>query len=211
MPYSKEHKLRTKDRILKSATDLFCRYGFEKVSIQQVMASAKMTHGAFYSHFDSKEALYRASIVDTIRRSKAVRLAKDPLSLKHMTELVSNYLNLRDLAQRNDPGPESILFNDIDSGNPEIKKVYEESYLRLVKLLEKRLKALRRLNRLPVMDGVSAISEKARLIVASLVGAVAVAKSISQEEERRRILSAAQKHILIMLGYQDSELETIHR
>ena len=206
MPYSKDHKSKSKDRILNSATELFCRYGYEKVSINQVMASAQMTHGAFYAHFDSKEALYRASIVQTIKRSKAVKLAKDPLSLKHMTELVSNYLNLRDFAQKHSPGPESILFTDIGSNNPEIKKVYEESYLRLVKLLETRLKALKRLNRLPVKEGVTAISDKSRLIVASLVGAVAVAKSISQEEERRRILSAAQRQILSMLGFSESEV-----
>ncbi|WP_020405038.1 TetR/AcrR family transcriptional regulator [Hahella ganghwensis] len=209
MPYSKQHKLKTRERILQAATDLFCRYGFDKVSINQVMSSAKMTHGAFYAHFDSKEALYRASIVDTVRRSKVARLAKDPLSLKHMTELVSNYLNLRDLTHANVPGPESILFNDIDSTHPEIKKAYEESYLRLVKLLETRLKALRRLNRLPVTDSVTTVADKARVIVASLVGAVAVAKSISKEEERRRILSAAQKQILYLLGYSGSEMRTV--
>ena len=49
MPYSTDHKAKSKERILQSATKLFCRYGFEKVSISQVMKLAKMTHGAFYA------------------------------------------------------------------------------------------------------------------------------------------------------------------
>ena len=63
MPYAKEHKARSKDLILNSAVELFSRYGFDKVSIGQIMNAAKMTHGAFYANFESKEALYPASFL----------------------------------------------------------------------------------------------------------------------------------------------------
>ena len=56
MPYSPDHKSKSKERILASATELFGRFGFDKVSINQVMKLARMTHGAFYAHFESKEA-----------------------------------------------------------------------------------------------------------------------------------------------------------
>ena len=87
MPYTKEHKSRSKDRILKSATELFFRYGFDKVSISQIMKLARMTHGAFYAHFESKEALFNASFLETLRRSRAARLTKAPFSIKHLTSL----------------------------------------------------------------------------------------------------------------------------
>lgn len=211
MPYTKEHKLRSKDRILKSATELFCRYGFDKVSISQIMKLARMTHGAFYAHFESKEALYNASVFETIRRSRAGRLVKGPFSIMHLTSLVTDYLNLRDPQKPQEPGPESILFNDIGSDNDEIKRLYEKSYQSLRELLETRITALSRLGKLPFSADSETVAEKSRAILASLVGAVAIAKSIPHEEEQRNILITAQKQIFAILGVSEHELQDTHK
>lgn len=206
MPRSKTHKLQSKQRILESATQLFCRYGFDKVSISQVMKLAKLTHGAFYAHFESKEALYKASFLEALRKSRAARLAKAPFSLRHLTQLVHDYLNLRDLAEQSGPGPETILFNDIGSDRSEIQHVYEESYRSLLKLLETRMIALGRLKRLPFTAESGVVSQRARAIMATLVGAVAIARSIQDDTERRRVLAAAQDQILVTLGVAKGEL-----
>ncbi|MCP3686912.1 MAG: TetR/AcrR family transcriptional regulator [Gammaproteobacteria bacterium] len=200
MPYTLEHKIRTKQRILESATELFCRFGFDKVSINQVMKLAKMTHGAFYAHFESKEALYKASFLRTLNGSSTGRLAKAPFSTKHLTELASNLLNLRALSEQSRPSPENILFNEIGSDSREIRQLYETSYLGVLKILEKRITALTKLKKLPAVQNHCSISEKARAIMASLVGAIAIARSIQSEEERRYILNAAQNQILQSLG-----------
>lgn len=210
MPYTAEHKLKSKERILLSATELFCRFGFDKVSINQVMKLAKMTHGAFYAHFESKEALYKASFLQTLNGSSTGRLAKAPFSVKHLTQLASNLLNLRALSEQSRPSPENILFNEIGSDSVEIRRLYEKSYLSILKILEKRITALCKLNRLSLEENQAAIADKSRAILASLVGAVAIAKSIQSEEERRQILSAAQDQILTMLGVAElsTEFET---
>ncbi len=205
MPYPKDRKDRTRDLILKSAVELFSRYGFDKVSIGQIMHAAKMTHGAFYAHFESKEALYRASFIDTLRKSRAARLVKGPLSLKHLTSLVTNYWNLSEL-EKNNPGPETILFNEIGNRNSNIKHLFEESYDNLKRMIETRITALIRLKQLPLEADRKTISEKSSAILASLVGAVAVAKNLSREEERRQILESTQKQILLLLGVKDGEL-----
>ncbi|PMR71400.1 TetR/AcrR family transcriptional regulator [Halomonas heilongjiangensis] len=207
MPYSAAHKARSRERILTSATELFCRYGFDKVSIGQIMKLAKMTHGAFYAHFESKEALYNASIHETLEGSRAARLVKGPLSVKHLTALVANYWNLQELARKHEPGPETVLFNEIGNENAEIRTLFEASYQRMRKMLETRLIALSRLKKLPFEPDRKVIAEKSRAILASLVGAVAIAKSLPEEEERRNILEAAQRQILLMLGVKESELD----
>jgi AcrR family transcriptional regulator len=209
MPYSKEHKSKSKDRILKSATELFFRYGFDKVSITQVMKLARMTHGAFYAHFESKEALFSASFLETLRRSGTTRLTKKPFSIKHLASLVTDYLNLRDPKKNNEPGPESILFNEIGSDNFEIKKLYEKSYSSLKKNLETRITALCRINKLPFSADSETVSEKSRAILAALVGAVAIARSLPHEEEQKNILLTAQKQIFTILGVSDHELKDI--
>lgn len=208
MPYPKEHRYRTKERILQCAAELFCRYGFDKVSIGQIMKLARMTHGAFYAYFESKEALYNESLHETLRRSRVARLAKGPFTVAHLTSLVTDYLNLCELRDRNGPGPEAILFNEIGSEHTEVKRLYEEAYERMKKILETRLTALSRLKKLPFSADHETIAEKSRAILAALVGAVAIAKSISQEEEQHRILQAAQAQILATLGVKDFAQET---
>jgi AcrR family transcriptional regulator len=209
MPYTKEHKSQSKERILRSATELFCRYGFDRVSISQIMKLARMTHGAFYAHFESKEALYNASVFETIKRSRAGRLVKGPFSITHLTSLVTDYLNLREPKKAREPGPESILFNDIGSDNDEIKQLYEKSYLNLREVLESRITALCRLGKLPFAADSETVAEKSRAIMASLVGAVAIAKSIPHEEEQQNILMTAQKQIFAILGVSEVDLQDL--
>ncbi len=200
MPYSDSHKAKSKNRILQSATELFCRDGFAKVSIGQVMKLAKMTHGAFYNHFESKEALYRAAFNDALQRSKTSRLIKGPYSLQHLTNLVTGYLNLRDLSHSDAPSSDAFL--SINNGNEsqELKTVYERSYLDLVKLIERRLIALTRLKESPLSLAPGSVPQKARAIIASMVGAVAIAKNIDNNREKEAVLQAAQQQILSMFA-----------
>jgi TetR/AcrR family transcriptional regulator, transcriptional repressor for nem operon len=207
MPYPKNQKEKSKDLILNSAIELFSRYGFDKVSIGQIMKAAKLTHGAFYAHFESKEALYSASFIKTLKTSRAARLVKGPLSIQHLTALVTNYWNLRELAKKNKPGPETILFNEIGNDNTHIKKLFEQSYQNLKRMVEIRIAALSKLKKLNFDYNSEIIAEKARAILASLVGAVVVAKSISDPEEQRKILESAQKQILNILGVNETELQ----
>ncbi|MGQ7261432.1 TetR/AcrR family transcriptional regulator [Vreelandella sp. V005] len=207
MPYPKSHKSKTKERILASATELFSRNGFQKVSIGQIMKLAKMTHGAFYAHFASKEALYNESVRLTIDNSRAARLVKGPLSLQHLTELVANYCNLQELEAKHKPGPEAVLFNEIGSEKAEIRTMFEASYMSMKKMLETRLIALSKLKQLPFANDRKAIADKSRVILASLVGAVAIAKSLPGEVERKQVLVATQRQILLMLGVSEAEAE----
>lgn len=208
MPYAKNHKAKSKDLILDSAIDLFSRYGFDKVSIGQIMNAAKLTHGAFYAHFRSKEALYSESFIKALKGSRAARLVKGPLSVKHLTDLVTNYWNLGELQKKSTPGPETILFNEIGNENANVKKLFEESYHSLKKMIETRLAALNKLKQLNYESDGETITEKSRAILALLVGAVVVAKSIPDRDEQRKILEAAQKQILNMLGVKESDLVT---
>ena len=183
MPYTSEHKSKSKQRILESAIQLFCRHGFTKVSISQVMKQARLTHGAFYAHFESKESLYRASFMQTLRQSRTRRLAKAPLSMQHLTQLVDNLMNLRTLSEQREPAVENILFNEVNNENPEIKQLYERSYINILSLLETRLSALAKIKKLYIEVDQSSIAEKSRTILATMVGAVLIAKSISDKQE----------------------------
>jgi AcrR family transcriptional regulator len=72
MPYPPEHKAATRARIVDCARRLFNRFGFEQVTIDQVMGEAGLTRGGFYHHFSSKDQLY-AEAVASFRQCNPAR------------------------------------------------------------------------------------------------------------------------------------------
>lgn len=69
----------TRRKILESAAELFSELGYGETGLADVLQRAKVSKGAFYYHFDSKEALARA-IIDTFdqRAAQAVDDNFDP-------------------------------------------------------------------------------------------------------------------------------------
>ncbi|MGG4132260.1 TetR/AcrR family transcriptional regulator [Paenibacillus illinoisensis] len=57
MPYPKGHKIKIRGRILDSAAQAFRKNGIRETSLPTIMKGAGLTHGGFYSHFESKEQL----------------------------------------------------------------------------------------------------------------------------------------------------------
>lgn len=57
MRMSEEEKIKSHARIVASASRLFRERGLEGASVADVMQDAGLTHGGFYKHFDSKDAL----------------------------------------------------------------------------------------------------------------------------------------------------------
>src|SRR5271156_2672501 len=62
MRYPAKETAAKHERIVKEASRLFRERGFEHVTVGEVMKAAGLTHGAFYAHFGSKQALQEAAI-----------------------------------------------------------------------------------------------------------------------------------------------------
>lgn len=82
----------TKARIVKVATDRFCRDGFVKASIRDIVKDAKITNSTIYLHFKSKDEILYGIIRDIGDKlieihEKAIEEHKDPVDcLKAMIE-----------------------------------------------------------------------------------------------------------------------------
>jgi TetR/AcrR family transcriptional repressor of nem operon len=57
MRYSKEHKQETHARIVKKASVRLREKGAHGIGVADLMKEAGLTHGGFYAHFESREAL----------------------------------------------------------------------------------------------------------------------------------------------------------
>lgn len=83
---------KTFDHIIETAKKLFSKHGYQSISINEIIAKAKIATGTFYQYFDDKEALYiyilmqyRQSIRRTIRehiKDATTRREKERLGLK---------------------------------------------------------------------------------------------------------------------------------
>lgn len=57
MRITKEKKQENHDKIVSIASQMFRERGFDGVTVADLMERAGLTHGGFYNHFESKEAL----------------------------------------------------------------------------------------------------------------------------------------------------------
>ena len=73
MPYPAGHRPEVKKKIINSARKLFNRYGFDNVSLKQIMSAAGLTHGGFYSYFGSKSDLYAEVVLPRQIRAHDLR------------------------------------------------------------------------------------------------------------------------------------------
>jgi len=62
MRYPAEQTAERHERIVEAAARLIRRDGFDGVSVADIMKAAGLTHGGFYAHFDSKEAMAAAGV-----------------------------------------------------------------------------------------------------------------------------------------------------
>src|SRR3954468_14834792 len=67
MRYAPEHNEATRERILQAASRLFREQGIAAVGLAKIMAEADLTVGTFYTHFKSKEALLRETILRSLQ------------------------------------------------------------------------------------------------------------------------------------------------
>ena len=64
-----EKRQETKEKLLRSAEQLFNQGGYEKASVDLIAENAGFSKGAFYSNFESKEAIFLTLLEASKRRS----------------------------------------------------------------------------------------------------------------------------------------------
>lgn len=92
-------------RILDAASRLFRARGFADVSVAEIMKATGLTHGPFYNHFASKQALMAEAIAHASAQTFG-RLAEAPPSQAGKAAYLQAYLSA---AHRDDPGDGCVI------------------------------------------------------------------------------------------------------
>jgi len=94
MRYSKEHKVQTHARIVKRASAKLREKGAHGIGVADLMKEAGLTHGGFYAHFDSRDALVIEAVTHAMDRSteRWRKLSEETPPDKRLLKIVNSYL-----------------------------------------------------------------------------------------------------------------------
>jgi TetR/AcrR family transcriptional repressor of nem operon len=143
MPYPPSHRVEVKRKIIDSARRLFNRYGFESVSLNQVMAGAGLTHGGFYTYFQSKSDLYSEVLgcffTDPNWKSCWEGVKVDLSSGDVGPQVVRAYLSRQHFEDVENSCPMVALPTDVARSGENARRAFETVFRAMVNVLERSL------------------------------------------------------------------------
>src|SRR3979411_2408845 len=146
MRYSKEHKQETHARIVKKASIRLREKGAHGIGVADLMKEAGLTHGGFYAHFDSREALLIEAFAFAMDRSMEHwrKTAAQTLPEKRLSTIVDSYLTT---VHRDDPGhgcAVPTLGAEIARESPKTRKAFAAKLEQMIDMLAAQIPELTR-------------------------------------------------------------------
>ena len=179
-------KEETHERILEVAARAIRRQGYGGVGVAEVMKEAGLTHGGFYAHFDSREALLvealeRAGRDSAAAVSRAAEARRDK-GVSAFRALVESYLDPAHAEALESGCPVAALGAEMARQSPALR---EASAARVEALIGAVRAVLPR-------GGRSA----AFVVASTLIGAVQMARALGDGADSRAALAAARKSLV---------------
>ncbi len=188
MRYSREHKLETHARIVKKASERLREKGAHGVGVADLMKEAGLTHGGFYAHFDSREALVIEAFAYAMDRSteRWRKLAEATPPEKRLATIVNSYLTP---THRDDPGhgcAVPTLGAEIARESPRTRKAFAAKLEQMVDMLAGQTPDVPR----------KAARKQAMAAIATMMGTLVLARIAGNGEFSDEILGAGRDAVL---------------
>lgn len=175
------------ERIVEAAARAIRREGYAGVGVADVMKEAGLTHGGFYAHFPSRDAMLAAAM-ERAGRDGAARMAQSMARRRAegaspLRAWVESYLSDTLLANCERGCPISALASEMPRQSAEVREVSATRVQRLVQALQQVLPA-------------DAGEHAAMAVTSNLVGAMQLARALGDNAQGRAMLAATRKSIL---------------
>lgn len=181
--YSTDHKDKTRDAIVSAAAAFIRKHGLDALGVTGIMAEAGLTHGGFYAHFKSRDALLAAAMTrlfdmacDTVDhyQSKYGEAALD--------RYVDFYLSPRHRDDLNIGCPIPTLSAETRRAAPEVRSAFDGGLDRLA-------------------DHLGALMPKggrkaALALLGEMAGTLAVSRAIPDQKQSNDLLALKRKEVL---------------
>lgn len=184
MKVKKEQSDANRAALLKAAGPLFREKGIDGVGVAELCKSAGLTHGALYSHFESKAALAAEALTEG-HKASAKRMEDAIGATPSLKEIIDFYVSPRHRESVQHCCP--LLAASSEAARQE--RVFQESYVAAFKDI------CETLEHGSARTGKKANATDSMVLAASMIGIVAVARALQEVEPEisDRLLSAAQK------------------
>ena len=188
MRYDADHKVRTHRRIVRNASRQLRAKGLNGPAVTTLMKAAGLTHGGFYRHFGSRNDLVVEAIEESLEelRDRLIAAAKQAEPGEGWKAMVRSYLSLERCDRAEDGCPIAALAPDMARTRPALKQRIAGAILKL------------RQEVLPFMPGRNEDEKAANFlaIFSSMVGTIAIARTMPDPAIRQRILNTVRDHLL---------------
>jgi TetR/AcrR family transcriptional repressor of nem operon len=188
MRYSKEHKLETHARIVKKASVRLRERGAHGVGVADLMKEAGLTHGGFYAHFDSREALVVEAFAYAMDRSteRWRKLAEQTAPENRLATIVDSYLTP---VHRDDPGhgcAVPALGAEIARESPKTRKAFAAKLEQMIDMLAEQIPDVPR----------KVARKRAMATLATMMGTMVLSRVAGNGEFSDEILGAGRDAVL---------------
>jgi AcrR family transcriptional regulator len=182
-----QRKQASHDRILDAASRALRRSGYAGVGVADVMKEAGLTHGGFYAHFASRDALLAGALAHagqesagSLARRIAARVAEGSTPFRALIEL---YLSDRHIVAVETGCPVAALGSEMSRQSAELRAASRERVHSLLKLVGSVLP-----------QGAAPGSEFA--VASAMVGALQIARALGDNAEGKAVLAASRDALL---------------
>jgi TetR/AcrR family transcriptional repressor of nem operon len=197
MRYNTEHKQQTRVRIIEAAALAIRAHGARDIAVADVMQRAGLTHGGFYAHFASKEALLVAAIgrmfdgaLATMTRFIGTSPARPGVAAYVGFYLSEGHRDARDIGC-----PLPIVSADLPHLTAAAQACYAQGLQNLAQALA---------GGLHPADNAGAHTQQALCVLAELTGILTLARALDPASSRT-FLTSAREQILARLGLLQPE------
>ncbi|MGF6432627.1 MULTISPECIES: TetR/AcrR family transcriptional regulator [Bradyrhizobium] len=188
MRYSKEHKQETHARIVKKAATRLRERGAHGIGVADLMKDAGLTHGGFYAHFDSREALVIEAFSYAMDRAieRWRKVAADTPPEKRLSTIIDGYLSA---VHRDDPGQGCAipaLGAEIARESPKTRKAFALKLDQMIDMMADQIIDVPR----------KAARKQAMATLATMMGTIVMSRIAGSREMSDEILNAGREAVL---------------
>jgi AcrR family transcriptional regulator len=196
MPYPRGHYEETRQKIIGSARKLFNRFGFDRVSINEIMSNADLTRGAFYTYFESKSDLY-AEVLECFFTDPGWSNSWEGVHIDLTAadigpQVVRAYLSRQHLKNVDNSCPMVALPSDVARSGPTAKQAFERVFKAMVYTLERGLQSSKHPRH-----------TAAQAIAALCVGGMVTARAVDDHTFADRLRNASMAVALQLGGWEN--------
>lgn len=184
MKKSKQETVETRQAILQAAALEFRRSGIEETKLSEIMASAGLTHGGFYRHFESKERLVAEACQTAFAR--VLDEMEHRAAGKSLATLVNSYLSTRHRDEYANACPLAALGSDLRRTDSETRDTASTGIERFIAIVSSQL------HDMPPREAKS----RAAAIVSAMVGGMVLARVVNDPNVSNSILKDTRDFIL---------------